>query len=80
MTPENKIKTKDVIVSFLKEKYPSYPEIDPNIVIQNLQTIYKLIVDQGLIKKEEVPFDHFQHVVIDAFRSAAIMEQLNSFF
>ena len=80
MTPENKIKAKEKIVEYLKENHKEYPEIDPVIVVQNISNIYKILADEQIIKVEEVPFEHFQHIILDQYRNAMIMEQLSNFF
>jgi hypothetical protein len=80
MTPENKEQAKNEIVEFLKNKFSEYPEIDPKLVIHEAPAIYKLLIEKSLIEEAAIPFPQFQHIIVDQYRSAMIMDQLNSFF
>lgn len=80
MTPENKVRAKDLVIKFLKEKHPTYPDVELEVVIENIKDIYTLLLQNELITKEAVPPQHFQHIVVDLYRSAKIAQEMENFF
>ena len=80
MTPENKEQAKTEIVNYLVSKHPTYPEIDPRHVITEAPNLHKLLIEKQLIDERTVPFDQFQHIIVDQYRTATIMDELNNLF
>jgi hypothetical protein len=68
MSPENKIKCKNRIVTFLTNKMPAYPNVEVSWVFKYADELYHTLISEGLISN--ISYDDFYNTMASSYQFA----------